>query len=494
MGKARKHLGLGLVCAALVFLFNPMISVIDVLPDCIGYLLLCMGITQLADMDYHFEEALKYFKRMLIASAIQLGSVLVIFGLVTDRERPTAFLLLAFIFSVVELIFMTHAFRCFYEGFLYTGSRLGSTAVFAIDEKDNSRYEEKCRRRDEKLNAENRKRASRGLDPLAPKEIPAPKSATVKAARLTTAFIIAKVCLTVLPEMAALSLSSYDETTRFSFLYNFIPMFRRFAVLIGIPVGIVWLVRIRRYVRSLMADRPYMATLKHKYVTEIEPKTYIFIQRAIKLAFAVMSVGIVFCADMYMESNTFNILPDTLCALILIGALLLLRKFVKVPVYTYLLCGIYAALSTVTFVVSSRFFTNYTLNLTNIREEAHNAFLVLQVTEIADAALFFAMLLSLLPVLSAIIKQYTGFAPVSGGNVQYEDKVRYVHAMLRKRLIVMAIMGALCLVSGICYILLVKNVTFMWIVDFLVCGTLAVYTILTLNAIVQEVEYKYLLN
>ena len=104
------------------------------------------------------------------------------------------------------------------------------------------------------------------------------------------------------------------------------------------------------------------------------------------------------------------------------------------------------------------------------------------------------MLLSLLPVLSAIIKQYTGFSPVSDGNVQFEDKVRYVHATLHKRLIVMAIMGALCLASGICYILLVKNVTFMWIVDFLVCGSLAVYTILTLNAIVQEVEYKYLLN
>lgn len=494
MGKARKRLGLGLVCAALIFLFNPMVSVIDIFPDCIGYLLLCMGITQLADMDYHFEEALKYFKRMLIASAVQLASVLVIFGLVTDRERPTAFLLLSFIFAVVELIFMTHAFNCFYEGFLYTGSRLGSTAIFAINKKDLSRYERKCRRRDEELEAKNRKRAALGLSPLAAKEILAPKSATVKAARLTLAFIITKACLTVLPEMAALTLSSYDESSRFSFLYNFIPLFRRFAILIGIPVGIVWLVKTLRYVRSLMEDRPYIATLKRKYVTEVEPKTYIFIQRAVKLAFAVMCVGIVFCADIYMESNTFNLLPDTLCALILIGSLLLLRKFVRIPVYTYLLCGVYAVFSAVTFVLSSRFFTEYTLNLTNIRPEAHDAFLVLQVAEIADAVLFFAMLLSLLPVLSAIIKQYTGFSPVSDGNVQFEDKVRYVHATLHKRLIVMAIMGALCLASGICYILLVKNVTFMWIVDFLVCGSLAVYTILTLNAIVQEVEYKYLLN
>ena len=113
--------------------------------------------------------------------------------------------------------------------------------------------------------------------------------------------------------------------------------------------------------------------------------------------------------------------------------------------------------------------------------------------EIADSLLFFAMVISILPVLSAVIKQYTGFAPVSDGNVQMDDKIRYVHSMLNKRLVVLAILSALCLVSGVCYILLVKAVTFMWIVDFLVCITFAVYAILTLNAITQEVEYKYLL-
>jgi hypothetical protein len=296
-----------------------------------------------------------------------------------------------------------------------------------------------------------------------------------------------------LPEFSALTLSSYDEANRFSFLYDFIGMFRTLAIFLVLPLGTVWLIRILRYVCSVIKDRGFMEAVIQKYITEVEPKTYIFIQRAVKLAFIVMSVGLVFCADIYMESNTVNILPDVLCAVLILIALLLLRKLVKIPVYSYVFCTVYGVFSVFTQITSSQFFLKHTLSLTDIRLESYEAFCQLQVVEIADSLLFYAMVISILPVLSAVIKQYTGFAPVSDGNVQMDDKIRYVHSMLSKRLVVLAILSALCLVSGVCYILLVKAVTFMWIVDFLVCITFAVYAILTLNAITQEVEYKYLL-
>ena len=100
MGKARKHLGLGLVCAAFLFLFNPTASIMDPLPDFIGYWLMCIGITHLADMNYHFEESLNYFKKMLIASAVQFFSFFVVLGMVTGKEKPTTFLLLSFLPSL----------------------------------------------------------------------------------------------------------------------------------------------------------------------------------------------------------------------------------------------------------------------------------------------------------------------------------------------------------------------------------------------------------
>ena len=484
MGKARKNLGLGLIVAAVLFLFNPTASIMDPLPDFIGYWLLCIGITQLADMNYHFEEALKYFKRMLTASVIQFFSFFVILGLVTSKERPTTFLLLSFIFAAVEIIFLLHAYREFFEGFLYLGSRMEASAVFAVPESAVRRYERKCARvehRSEKTNRFLRTRLEK------------PKNITVTTARFTTVFVVARSVLTVLPEFSALTLSAYDEASRFNFLYDYIGMFRILSIFIVLPLGVIWLVKILRYLRSILRDHNFMDALIQKYVSEIEPKTYIFIQRAVKLAFIIMSIGLVFCADIYMESNTINIMPDVLCAVLVLIALLLLRKLVKIPFYSYALCGMYGGFSVFTQIVSAKFFTDHTLTLTDIRLESFEAFTQLKVVEIADSILFFAMMIALLPVLSAVIKQYTGFSPVSGGNATQEDKIRYVHEMLHKRLLVLAILSAVCLLSGIAYILLVKTVTFMWIVDFVACITLSIYAILTFNSITQEVEYKYLL-
>ena len=117
MGKAKKFLGLGLVCASFFFLFNPSISVIDFLPDVFGYLLMCLGVSQLADLNYHFEEAKKNFRKMLIVSAVQLGSILLLFGMVTGRDRPTALLLVSFLVATAELVFLTKAYNEFFEGF-----------------------------------------------------------------------------------------------------------------------------------------------------------------------------------------------------------------------------------------------------------------------------------------------------------------------------------------------------------------------------------------
>lgn len=493
MGKARKNLGLGLCCVSFLFLFNPTISVIDVLPDFLGYLLLCIGITQLADMNDHFAASLQCFKKMLIAAIVQFLSIFLLFGLVTGRERPTAFLLFSFVFATIELIFLTRAFAEFFEGFLYLGSRMDAKSVFRISASAQAHYESRCQKEVLRTEKKNRKRMTRGLSTRVPREIRPPKNATVSAAHVTLFFIIAKVLLTVLPEFASLTMSSYDDANRFSFLYQFVNLFRTFAIFFGIPIGIFWCVKVICYVRSILKDTPFINALRNKYTTEVEPKTYLFIQRAVRLAFVFMSAGFFFSTDIYMESNTINILPDVFSAICILVSLVLLRKFVKIPVYSYALCGAYGGFSVFTYITSSRFFTDHTLTLTDIRWESYEAFQQLKVVEIADSILFFSMIVSVLPVLAAVIDQYTGFSPVSGNNIHSEDKIRYVHSTLKKRLLVMSILATLCLVSGVCYILLLKVANFMWILDFLACMILAVYSLLSLNHITQEVEYKYML-
>jgi len=492
MGKARKNLGLGLTCIAFIFLFNPVVGIIDILPDFIGYLLLCVGLSQIADMNDHFGEALRYFKRMILVSSVQIFLFFIFFGMVTGKEQPTAMLLFAFVFAAVDIIFLSHAYHQLFEGILYLSSRMEGTAAFAKRQSDIKRYEEKCQREERRIGKENERRAARNLPLLRVRSFKEPKTATARVAAYTTFFIVLKAILTVLPEFSSLTITSMDETKQYVFVYDFIGLYRQVCILALLPFAIVWLVKIIRFIRSIMADMPFMEHLMDKYVTEIQPKTHLFIQRAIKLAFTFLSVALIFNIDFYVDD--YSILPDFICPIILIFALLLLRKFVKIPPLTYGLCGIYTISSVATYVLSAIFYSNYTLSLTKIRVEAYQAFQTLQIVKCVDSVLFALMILSLFPVLFSVIKSYTGFSPVSGNNVQMEDKIRYVHTLLTKKAYLAMVLGILCGIAGICYILFVKIATFMWLIDFVVCLTFSVYTIMFLNHVTEEVEYKYLLT
>lgn len=492
MGKARKNLGLGLTCIAFIFLFNPVVGIIDILPDFIGYLLLCVGLSQIADMNDHFGEALRYFKRMILVSSVQIFLFFIFFGMVTGKEQPTAMLLFAFVFAAVDIIFLSHAYHQLFEGILYLSSRMEGTAAFAKRQSDIKRYEEKCQREEKRVGKENERRAARNLPLLRVRSFKEPKTATARIASYTTFFIVLKAILTVLPEFSSLTITSMDETKQYVFVYDFIGLYRQVCILALLPFAIVWLVKIIRFIRSIMADMPFMEHLMDKYVTEIQPKTHLFIQRAIKLAFTFLSVALIFNIDFYVDD--YSILPDFICPIILIFALLLLRKFVKIPPLTYGLCGIYTISSVATYVLSAIFYSNYTLSLTKIRVEAYQAFQTLQIVKCVDSVLFALMILSLFPVLLSVIKSYTGFSPVSGNNVQMEDKIRYVHTLLTKKAYLAMVLGILCGIAGICYILFVKIATFMWLIDFVVCLTFSVYTIMFLNHVTEEVEYKYLLT
>ena len=61
MKKIKKNFGFGAILVSFIFIFNPNIHLIDLLPDAIGYLLLCLGLSQLADMNDYAQDALKLF-------------------------------------------------------------------------------------------------------------------------------------------------------------------------------------------------------------------------------------------------------------------------------------------------------------------------------------------------------------------------------------------------------------------------------------------------
>ena len=59
--RSQKHMGLLYVMLGGIFLCNPVVGFVDVLPDLVGYLLISVGLLRLADLNGHILESAQRF-------------------------------------------------------------------------------------------------------------------------------------------------------------------------------------------------------------------------------------------------------------------------------------------------------------------------------------------------------------------------------------------------------------------------------------------------
>lgn len=489
MGKVKKNLGLGYLTVAAFFLFNPNLVIVDFIPDFIGYIFLIMGLSQLSDLNHHIESAVGLFKRMFIVSLAQFFSIFFVFGVLPSREIASALMLICFAFGALELILLIPAFKAMFDGFTYLGSRHESTAIFkrrvlkskppiVLSEK---RLAELSPKKRKKLDAINQRRAGERLG----------MTATARTALITMIFIISKPVLTFAPEILELFDSTVNPNLPVN-LYKYVESFRLISWVFLIPLGVFWLISFIRYIVSITRDKVFINELSSKYTDEITPKTFIFVQRYVKLAFIILAVAVAFNIDFYLDYA--SVLPDFISPIILTVMLFVAKKFGKVPTTSYVFAGGYMVVSFATYILNVSFYSNHTLSMTFLYPDAFNAFLTLAISKCLDSVLFICMILSVLPILSRIIKENTGFLPVSAANYNAEDKVRYIHSMLKKKITVIVVLTILAGISSICYVIFLRSFIYIWIIEFVMYTVLTVYFIHALNSIREEMEYKYMLS
>ena len=125
-----KYLGIGLFAAGAVFLFDPFISVVDLLPDALGYLLMLVGLYRLSDLDERLAEACKGLRYLALIGVARLVSLFLTFGLVSPNEQPVFVLLILFTLGVLDCIILIPMWKNFCGGILYLGSRNDATTMF----------------------------------------------------------------------------------------------------------------------------------------------------------------------------------------------------------------------------------------------------------------------------------------------------------------------------------------------------------------------------
>ena len=133
--RIRKDMGLGLLALSGLFLCNPMVGFVDVLPDCIGFLLIFNGLRFLADMDEHLDVAKKRFLILFWAGVIQFFLQIMVYNFmqgnsgedVDPLQLPNTLLVLTFVWLVLYLLVLIPAFRQLFSGLDRLAERFGYT-------------------------------------------------------------------------------------------------------------------------------------------------------------------------------------------------------------------------------------------------------------------------------------------------------------------------------------------------------------------------------
>ena len=286
-------MNIGYLIAGCVFLFNPTVNLIDVLPDVAGYLLILKGLYRLSDLNGKIKTARQKFKA---AVWISLGELLAM--LMIPILDVTWYLILSFVFGVLKLIYLIPAFVNLFEGISYLELRYthhkarresaakprfggvfdktefeSGTAYFELYEKKNAPNSAPFFERgisfsggDERLCIADAGFSSRNRD----KTVYLYESDEARI--MSVVFVIVHVVCACLPEFTAIAGTGGGyvtaDPTDFTGLRTVLALF-----LAGISavIGILWLVRMLRYFNGFRRDRRFVSVLEEKYTAEIVP-------------------------------------------------------------------------------------------------------------------------------------------------------------------------------------------------------------------------------
>lgn len=247
----------------LVFLFNPIISLFDVLPDFIGWLLLFSALTEAAFLDGRLAQA----RSLTLYGAALSAARTVLMFFVFDMDD-------SWILSVVSLLGAAELFVAIYFAASFFG---GITYLAERCESDN---------------------VLGGVD---------------GAKHLWIGFWIVHTAATILPETAALPLLTiqhdpyaYPNTDgRTILLYKNGAMFILCAI--SLIMGIWWLVRTARFMKGVRKDERFKATLGARYDGFLKQNPLQETYLAVRMAAVLLTAG--FALQMNFALDNIYVVP-----------------------------------------------------------------------------------------------------------------------------------------------------------------------------------------
>ena len=454
----------GLMALAFVFLFNPNISVVDILPDFFGYIILSLALLKVSMLCEGLADARRAFERLILVDGAKILSMVWIFGVNSANDRTSSLLLWSFIFGVLEMIFVLPAYVKLFDGFSELGNFHENTAIHGS-------------------------RKSGGV------------SYTDKIKALSVAFVVLKAVMCVLPELAALGNTSYDETSSFFNLYRYIGVMRGFCFIPVLLVGGIWLALVIKYFLRIRADKPLCDSVSAAYAEKVMPKRGLFTVRNVRVATWFFVAAAVLTLDIRLEG--INILPDLLTVALLAISFAFLCKTTKLsktaPTVMMTLFGI----STVLSALADKYFhANYTYNAIEKSSVALITYFIYVGTVALQGILFVCTLAVIFKEIRTVIVEHTGY--VLGREINTDGEKERAAEVQRElyrgftRIVDVAIIYVLSDVLyslyGAFYAFMDKSIGYLSIIN-IACGLVFIgITVKAVDELREAVQTKYMLE
>ena len=396
------------ITIALIFLFNPNVHMIDVLPDFVAYIIIASMLGYAKDRAPYFEEARSGFIKLAIVSALKVPAYFVITmarsGNVHDYDVRTLF---AFAFGVIELWFSLALISNLYSALVYLGERSESGTLirpFAV--------------------------GKRG------------KTSTVDGLKLlTTLFVIVKCAGYALPELLVLTnLVSVGQVA-----FNFAKYYP-YTIVIALPLilifGIFWMRRCKCYARAVIDAGDFKSSLDSLFdedgLKELNNRLWL---DSLKASLTFILVTTFFTIEITFDNfKGINLLPPPVFGILITLAAYKISKFIGGSHSIVFSGATYSVSALLHYVFESIFLIDYGYEALANSKLASASYVTVMVFAVIEAVCLIAFFINLGVLLSRFTYRHTGLSPESE---RYMRADRDYHKDGVKKGVIWCVLGSL---------------------------------------------------
>ena len=370
-----------LLILSAVFLTNPNINIIDIMPDFVAWFILAKLFERAADSAPYFEEARSSFLKL---AWINLAKIPAFFLMITIRSKDTldnnVFALFSLSFCAIELIFLLPAIKNLFTALFHLGERTDANSL------------------------------------ITPIRSPFSKGRTISPDSLkecTYFFFICKGILNFIPDMFMLT-SFNDRGTPIAISKNY-PYVFAISIIFAIAIAVIWFNRIKKYATAIYEEDKFFEALDFM---ALEGSSF-YAQRKTELrttlfALTMLSATTLFTLELSFDNlSGINVLPHFIYGLLLIITVHIFNKNIKIGFSTYL-CGVfYVAASIISYAFSVLFLSNYAYLDILDDKAAESSYLKVEISGVVEFVFLVIFLIAIYREIKKFIHTRTGILPTN---------------------------------------------------------------------------------